>query len=57
VIATYPQEKIFQEIAFVAYYFHWPVEQILNMEHRDRVMWCSEISQINKTLNDSSENH
>ncbi|MGE5381390.1 MAG: DUF6760 family protein [Methylocystaceae bacterium] len=52
----YPVERIWQEVAFIAYYFHWPHDQIMNMEHRDRRRWCEEISRINRQLNDEPEN-
>jgi hypothetical protein len=35
-------------VAFVAYYLHWPYEQIMQMEHRERQRWVAEISQINQ---------
>jgi len=52
----YPVERIFQEVAFIAYYFHWPHDDIMGMEHRDRRRWCEEISRINRQLNDEPEN-
>ena len=47
---SYPLEKIYEEVAFVAYHFHWSFEEILNMEHRDRQKWVQEISSINRQL-------
>ncbi|MDD2620761.1 MAG: hypothetical protein PHC92_08865 [Syntrophomonadaceae bacterium] len=55
-IKSYPADKIYQEVAFIAYYMHWPHDQIMSMEHRDRRRWCEEISQINRRLNDEPEN-
>lgn len=52
----YPVERIWQEIAFIAYYFHWNHDEIMSMEHRDRRRWCEEISRINRQLNDEPEN-
>lgn len=49
----YPLDKIYEEIAFIAYYFKWSFEEIANMEHRDRRLWCERISEINKSLNNS----
>ncbi|MGB8956734.1 MAG: DUF6760 family protein [Tumebacillaceae bacterium] len=50
-MAGYPVDKIYEEVAFIAYYLHWPHDQIMAMEHRDRRRWCEEISQINRNLN------
>ena len=36
----YPQEQLFQEMAFLAYYLHW-----------ERRRWCREVSEVNQKLN------
>jgi hypothetical protein len=41
---------LYEEVAFIAYHFHWPFEEIINMEHKERYRWCEEISRINKRL-------
>ncbi len=47
----YPLEQIYQEMAYIAYYFHWSPEAILSLEHRFRRRWVTEISDINQKLN------
>ncbi|HEY9206921.1 MAG TPA: DUF6760 family protein [Candidatus Methanoperedens sp.] len=42
---------MYEEVAFIAYHFHWSFEEIMNMEHRDRQRWVEEISSINRQLN------
>jgi hypothetical protein len=42
---------LYEEVAFVAYHFHWPPEAILNLEHAERRRWVQEISAINQRLN------
>ncbi len=49
----YPSDVLFEEVAFIAYYLHWPVEQIMSMNHRERQRWVGEVSKINQRLNDS----
>ncbi|WP_407944717.1 DUF6760 family protein [Ornatilinea apprima] len=44
-------EQLYQEVAYIAYYFHWPPESILNLDHRFRRQWVTEIARINKRLN------
>ncbi len=44
-----------EEVGFIAYYFHWGHDAILNMEHRDRIKWCDEISAINKAKTQEPE--
>jgi hypothetical protein len=47
---TYPEDRLFEEIAYVAYHFHWPLETILDLEHPLRLRFVSEIDQINRRL-------
>jgi len=56
VIPAYPKDRLYEEIAFLAYHFHWPYDDILNMEHRDRLKWCAQVSRINKKINEESKN-
>jgi len=51
----YPLDRIYEEVAFIAYHFHWCHEDLMNMEHRERRGWCEEISRINKRLNESTK--
>jgi hypothetical protein len=51
----YPSEALFEEIAFVGYYLHWPREQIMSLDHRERQRWVAEISRINQQLNESAQ--
>ncbi len=47
----YPLNDLYEEVAFLAYHFHWDYETIMNMEHRERKLWCEEVSKINKKIN------
>lgn len=46
----YPLATLYEEVAFIAYHFHWSHEEIMNIEHMDRQRWCEEISKINRRL-------
>jgi len=41
-----------EEVAYVAYHFHWPLQDILEMEHADRRRWVAEIAGINRRLSE-----
>jgi len=43
-------------MAFIAYHFNWPQEDLMNTEHHQRRRWCEEISRINAKLNDEPQN-
>ena len=47
----YPLEQIYQEVAYIAYYFHWLPETIMDLDHRFRRRWVTEIARINRRLN------
>jgi hypothetical protein len=49
---TYATDRLFEEVAYVAYHFHWSMEEILNLEHADRQRYVSEISSINRRLSE-----
>lgn len=51
---SYPLDALYEEMAFVAYYLHWPQDQILGMEHQERRRWVAEVSRINRKLGDSN---
>jgi transcriptional antiterminator len=51
-ITGYPLDQLHEEVAYIAYHFHWPLERILELEHADRLRWCAEIARINERLNE-----
>jgi len=44
---------LFEEVAYIAYHFHWPYGQIMKLEHPERQRWVEEIAKINRRLNDA----
>ena len=51
----YPLGRLYEEVAFLGYYFHWDYVSLLHMDHRERQRWCAEVSKINKQLNPGQE--
>lgn len=51
----YPLERLYEEVAYIAYHFHWPREEILSMEHPERQTWVKHIASINQRLNEAAE--
>jgi hypothetical protein len=41
---TYAPDRLHEEVAYVAYHFHWGLDPILDLEHRDRQRWVREIA-------------
>ena len=51
-MTRYPLDQLHEEIAFVAYHFHWSYGALLQLEHRERRRWVNEISKINRKLSE-----
>lgn len=47
---TYAAERLYEEVAYVAYHFHWSLDEILDLEHADRQRFVDEIASINRRL-------
>ena len=44
---TYGAERVLEEVSYVAYHFHWPLSDILDLEHPDRQRFVTEIGRLN----------
>lgn len=51
----YPSKRLFEEVAYIAYHFHWPHDEIMQLEHRERQRWVSEIAELNKRQSEQME--
>ncbi|MGA7912582.1 MAG: DUF6760 family protein, partial [Candidatus Dormiibacterota bacterium] len=45
---TYDTDRMFEEIAYIAYHFHWSLEEILDLEHPLCRRFVEEIGRINE---------
>ena len=52
---TYAVGQLFEEIAYVAYHFHWNHREIVELEHFRRRQFVREIAKINERLNELAE--
>ncbi|CND49259.1 Uncharacterised protein [Mycobacterium tuberculosis] len=43
---TYAPDRLHEEIAYIAFHFHWSREEILNLEHLDRRRYVREIASL-----------
>ena len=46
-------DRLREEVAYIAYHFHWPREDILGLEHVDRREWVDQVANINRRLNEA----
>lgn len=52
---AYPFEKLREEVAFIAYHFHWGLEELLALPHRERIEWVGQVSRLNQRVIDSEK--
>jgi len=45
---TYASERLFEEVAYVAYHFHWSFEELLDLGHPVRRRFVEEIDRLNQ---------
>jgi hypothetical protein len=53
-VTRYPPDRLHEEVAYVAFHFHWQHEEILRLEHGERQRWVAEIARINSRLNEQA---
>ena len=49
---TYAPDRLYQEVAYVAYHFHWGLDDILDLEHPERQRFVTEIARINTRMSE-----
>lgn len=54
-MVSYPLERLLEEVAYVAYHFHWSYDEIMGMEHAERQQWVDQVARINTRLNEMSQ--
>lgn len=51
----YPVAVLYEEMAFIALHLHWPHDDLMRLDHRERRRWCREISAINRRLDGAAQ--
>ncbi|WP_086667267.1 DUF6760 family protein [Lentzea kentuckyensis] len=51
---TYAPDRLYSEVAYVAYHFHWSLDSILDLEHAERRRYVEEIGRINTRISAGS---
>ncbi len=52
---VYPLDRLYQEMAYLAYHLHWSYRELLQLEHGERLRWVDEISAIHTQLEIAEE--
>jgi hypothetical protein len=46
-MTLYPESRLFEEMAYLAYFLHWPIDDLLDMEHPLRARIVGEVERLN----------
>ena len=49
---TYAPDRIYEEVAYVAFHFHWQLDDILDLEHGQRRRYVAEIASLNERISE-----
>jgi len=52
-MTRYPSDRLHEEVAYLSYHFHWPYEQVMQLDHGER--WVGEVARINIRLKEERE--
>ncbi len=52
-----PAGELYRQLSFISYYFHWSLDEVMELPHLERERFCREISQINRRANEGEENN
>jgi hypothetical protein len=47
---TYAPDRLHEEVAYIAFHFHWGLDSLLDLEHADRLRYVEEIGRINSRM-------
>jgi hypothetical protein len=50
----HPSSAVLEEVAYIAYHFNWPYDDVMGLDHIERRQWVAEISKINERLNEEA---
>ncbi|MEV6422461.1 DUF6760 family protein [Streptomyces sp. NPDC051662] len=43
---TYAADLLYEEVAYLAYHFHWPRDELLDLEHPERRRYIAQIARL-----------
>lgn len=43
----YAADRLQEELAYLAYHLHWPLDTLLDLEHADRLTYLDHVGRIN----------
>jgi hypothetical protein len=44
----YPEDALWEEVAYLAYHLHWTLDSLLDLEHHDRARLIRAVAELNE---------
>jgi len=45
-MTRYPLDRLYEEVAYLAYHTHWSRDSLLSLEHDERRRWIAELARL-----------
>jgi hypothetical protein len=42
----YPSDRLHEEVAYLAYHLSWTYQEVMQLDHRERRRWVTEVARI-----------
>ena len=52
-MTRYPSDRLHEEVAYLAFHFHWSHREVMRLDHQERQRWVAEAARINERLNEA----
>jgi hypothetical protein len=46
----YPSDRLHEEVAYLAYHLAWTYQEVMQLDHRQRQRWVTEVARINQRM-------
>ena len=46
----YPSDRLHEEVAYLAYHVSWTYQEVMQLDHRQRRRWVTEVARINQRM-------
>jgi hypothetical protein len=50
----YPEHTLWDEVIYLAYHLHWDLDELLDLQHPDRVMLVERVADLNRRALDDA---
>jgi hypothetical protein len=46
----YPSDRLHEEVAYLAYHMSWTYQEVMQLDHRERGRWVTEVARLNQRM-------